>query len=42
MATNDWLVGRARHDEAAERIYTEAAKLMSRHGYDAWVCCTNR
>ena len=36
MATDDWLVGRDRHVEAAERIYTEAAKLMSRHGYDAF------
>lgn len=36
MATEDWLVGRDRHDEAAERIYTAAATLMSRHGYDAF------
>src|SRR5689334_14715983 len=36
MATEDWLVGRARHDEAAERIYAAAAGIMSRHGYDAF------
>ena len=36
MATDDWLVGRDRHDEAAERIYAAAADLMSRHGYDAF------
>jgi AcrR family transcriptional regulator len=36
MATDDWLIGRDRHDEAAERIYAAAADLMSRHGYDAF------
>jgi AcrR family transcriptional regulator len=36
MATDDWLVGRDRHDEAAERIYAAAAVLMSRHGYDGF------
>jgi AcrR family transcriptional regulator len=36
MATDDWLVGRDRHSEAAERIYAAAADLMSRHGYDAF------
>src|SRR6478736_9571842 len=36
MATDDWLVGRDRHEEAAERIYAAAANLMSRHGYDAF------
>jgi AcrR family transcriptional regulator len=36
MATDDWLVGRDRHSEAAERIYGAAADLMSRHGYDAF------
>jgi AcrR family transcriptional regulator len=36
MATDDWLIGRDRHDEAAERIYAAAAELMSRHGYDAF------
>lgn len=36
MAADDWLVGRDRHEEAAERIYAAAAKLMSRHGYDGF------
>jgi AcrR family transcriptional regulator len=36
MATDDWLVGRDRHDAAAERIYAAAATLMSRHGYEAF------
>lgn len=36
MPTDDWLVGRARHDEAADRIYAAAADLMSRRGYDAF------
>jgi AcrR family transcriptional regulator len=36
MATDDWLVGRDRHGEAAERIYAAAADLMSRQGYDAF------
>jgi AcrR family transcriptional regulator len=36
MATDDWLIGRDRHSEAAERIYTAAADLMTRHGYDAF------
>jgi AcrR family transcriptional regulator len=36
MATDDWLVGRDRHSEAAERIYAAAADLMSRLGYDAF------
>ncbi|MDR3663066.1 MAG: TetR/AcrR family transcriptional regulator [Mycobacterium sp.] len=36
MATDDWLVGRDRHSEAAERIYVAAADLMSRQGYDAF------
>jgi AcrR family transcriptional regulator len=36
MGTDDWLVGRDRHDAAAERIYAAAATLMSRHGYDAF------
>lgn len=35
MARDDWLVGRDRHSEGAERIYAAAAKLTSRHGYDA-------
>ncbi len=32
----DWLIGRDRRSEGAERIYTAAAELMSRHGYDAF------
>ncbi|CQD20175.1 transcriptional regulator [Mycobacterium lentiflavum] len=36
MADQDWLIGRGRHDEAAERIYAAAANLMLRHGYDAF------
>lgn len=36
MPTDDWLIGRDRHSEAAERIYAAAADLMSRHGYDAF------
>ena len=36
MATDDWLVGRDRHSEAAERICAAAADMMSRQGYDAF------
>ena len=36
MANDDWLIGRDRHDAAAGRIYAAAAKLMARHGYDAF------
>jgi AcrR family transcriptional regulator len=36
MASDDWLVGRDRHSEAAERIYAAAADLISRHGYDSF------
>lgn len=36
MATDDWLIGRDRHSEGAERIYAAAADLMSREGYDAF------
>ncbi|GFG70601.1 TetR/AcrR family transcriptional regulator [Mycolicibacter senuensis] len=36
MTVNDWLIGRDRHSEGAERIYTAAADLMSRQGYDAF------
>lgn len=36
MGTEDWLVGRDRHREAAERIYAAAADLMSRRGYEAF------
>ena len=35
-ATGDWLIGRDRHAEAAERIYAAAAELMSRNGYDGF------
>lgn len=34
MAQADWLVGRNRHSEAAERILVAAADLISRRGYD--------
>lgn len=33
---DDWLIGRDRHSEAAERIYTAAADLISREGYDGF------
>lgn len=33
---NDWLIGRDRRSEAAERIYTAAADLMFREGYDGF------
>jgi AcrR family transcriptional regulator len=36
LVNDDWLIGRDRHDEAAERIYAAAANLMLRHGYDAF------
>jgi AcrR family transcriptional regulator len=36
MTTDDWLVGRDRHSEAAERIYAAATDLMARQGYDAF------
>lgn len=36
MAPEDWLVGRNRRDEAADRIYAAAATLLARHGYDAF------
>lgn len=36
VTVNDWLIGRDRHSEGAERIYTAAADLMSRQGYDAF------
>ena len=32
----DWLVGRDRHDEAAERIYAAAANLITRNGFDTF------
>jgi AcrR family transcriptional regulator len=31
---HDWLLGRDRRSEAAERIYTAAADLISRQGYE--------
>ncbi len=34
--SDDWLVGRDRHSEAAERIYAAAGELMSQHGFDAF------
>lgn len=33
---DDWLLGRDRRSEAAERIYAAAADLISRVGYDAF------
>ena len=36
MPHNDWLLGRDRRDEAAERIYAAAADLISRLGYEAF------
>ena len=36
MPTSDWLIGRDRHSEGAERIYAAAADLMAREGYDAF------
>ena len=36
MARRDWLVGRDRRSEAAERIYAAAADLIARRGYDAF------
>jgi AcrR family transcriptional regulator len=35
-AADDWLIGRDRRAEAAERIYTAAADLMSHTGYDGF------
>ena len=35
-ATTDWLIGRDRHSEGAERIYAAAADLMARRGYEAF------
>ncbi|MBV8787650.1 MAG: TetR/AcrR family transcriptional regulator [Mycobacterium sp.] len=34
MPGDDWLVGRDRRSEAAERIYTAAGDLITRHGYE--------
>lgn len=36
MAADDWLIGRDRHSEAAERIYAAATSLMLRVGYDGF------
>jgi AcrR family transcriptional regulator len=36
MPHNDWLLGRDRQSEAAERIYAAAADLISHVGYDAF------
>lgn len=36
MSQHDWLVGRDRRSEAAERIYAGAADLIARRGYDAF------
>lgn len=36
MTAHDWLIGRDRRSEGAERIYAAAAELMSRQGYDAF------
>lgn len=36
MPQNDWLLGRDRRSEAAERIYAAAADLISRVGYNAF------
>jgi AcrR family transcriptional regulator len=36
MPQSDWLVGRDRHTEAAERIYAAAVDLIADVGYDAF------
>jgi AcrR family transcriptional regulator len=36
MPRDDWLVGRDRRSEAAERIYAAAGDLISRQGYQAF------
>ncbi|OBF62422.1 transcriptional regulator [Mycobacterium sp. 852002-51971_SCH5477799-a] len=36
MARDDWLVGRDRRSEAAERIYTAATDIIARHGYEGF------
>lgn len=36
MPRHDWLLGRDRHDEAADRIYAAAADLISHVGYEAF------
>lgn len=36
VSNSDWLIGRDRRSEGADRIYTAAAELMAREGYDAF------
>ena len=36
MTREDWLVGRDRGSEAADRIYDAAAELVSRKGFEAF------
>jgi AcrR family transcriptional regulator len=36
MPRHDWLVGRDRQSEAAERIYSAAADLIAHRGYEAF------
>jgi AcrR family transcriptional regulator len=36
MSRRDWLVGRDRRSEAADRIFGAAADLIARQGYDAF------
>jgi AcrR family transcriptional regulator len=36
MPRDDWLVGRDRRSEATERIYTAAAEIISRQGYEGF------
>lgn len=36
MPRDDWLVGRDRRSEAAERIYSAAADLIARRGYEGF------
>lgn len=36
MQRHDWLLGRDRHDAAADRIYAEAADLISHIGFEAF------
>jgi AcrR family transcriptional regulator len=36
MSREDWLIGQDRASAAAERIYSAAAELIARHGFDAF------
>lgn len=36
MSREDWLIGQDRAAAAAERIYSAAAELIARHGFDAF------